>query len=68
MNRLLTWPVIAALSRMIDQGTGLAFRANRNRSPRELPDHILKDIGISRSEILSLTSHGGRDRSRRQRA
>lgn len=33
----------------------------------ELPDYLLRDIGISRSEINSITMFGGRDTSRRQR-
>ncbi|WP_419694727.1 DUF1127 domain-containing protein [Mesorhizobium muleiense] len=33
----------------------------------ELPDYILRDVGITRSEINSITSFAGRDPSRRTR-
>ena len=32
-----------------------------------LDDHILKDIGVDRTEITSLAAHGGFDASRRGR-
>jgi len=53
-----TLPVVGAFSHMI---------GGRDRSLRELSDHILKDIGMSRSEILSLTGFPGSDSIRRQR-
>ena len=69
MNRFFTGPVVGVLSRMFGQGrASMSLGVKRIPMPRELPDHILKDIGISRSEILSLTRFGGHDRSRRQRA
>jgi uncharacterized protein YjiS (DUF1127 family) len=52
-----TSPVIGAFSNMI---------ARRDRSLRELSDHILKDIGMSRSEVLSLTGFPGGDFTRRR--
>ena len=53
-----TLPVIGAFSHMI---------ARHDRSFRELSDHILKDIGMSRSEILSLTGFRGGDSTTRRR-
>jgi hypothetical protein len=64
MNRFFAWPMLATLVRMMEPGLG----AHRVPSPRELPDHILKDIGLSRSEILSVTSFARHDPTRRQRA
>jgi uncharacterized protein YjiS (DUF1127 family) len=33
----------------------------------EMPDYILRDIGISRSEVMSVVLFGGRDVTRRSR-
>lgn len=33
----------------------------------EMPDYILSDIGISRSEVMSVVLFGGRDLTRRSR-
>ncbi|RWP16367.1 MAG: DUF1127 domain-containing protein [Mesorhizobium sp.] len=50
-------------------GRGLRFiRIQRDRRQLyELPDYILRDVGITRSEIKSITSFAGRDTSRRTR-
>lgn len=58
-QRFLAWPVIGTLSQKIG--------VRRDWSMHELPDHVLKDIGVSRSEILSLTRLRGSDQTRRQR-
>jgi hypothetical protein len=63
MNRLFAWAMSGALFRAGEPG----LRPKRIPSPRELPDHILKDIGLSRSEILSVARFGRLDLSRRQR-
>ena len=45
-----------------------ALRIHGDRAHlHELPDHLLRDIGISRSEINSVTMFGGEDASRRPR-
>ena len=43
-------------------------RMARGWSLHNLPDHLLKDIGLSRSEVLSVTRLGWSDPTRRQRA
>ncbi len=58
-QKLHTLPVIGALSHRIER--------RRDWSLHNLPDHVLKDIGVTRSEILSLTRFRGSDRTRRQR-
>jgi hypothetical protein len=57
-HKFFTLPVIGVFSHMIGR---------RDRSLRELSDHILKDIGISRSEVLSLAEFRGGDSTRRRR-
>lgn len=47
----------------------IARAARRYRDRRHLeqaPDHVLRDLGIDRSEIRSIVRHGS-DRSRRRR-
>ncbi|ESZ22344.1 hypothetical protein X737_03605 [Mesorhizobium sp. L48C026A00] len=45
-----------------------SIRIQRDRRQLyELPDYILRDVGITRSEINSITSFAGRDPSRRTR-
>lgn len=52
--------LIAALQQFI--------RLRRDRRVLDgLPDYILRDIGISRSEIESITLYRGRDHTRRSR-
>jgi hypothetical protein len=58
-QKLLALPVIGALSNRIER--------RRDWSSHNLPDHVLKDIGVTRPEILSLTRFRGSDRTRRQR-
>lgn len=42
------------------------IRIQRDREQLyELPDYILRDVGITRSEINSITSFAGRDTCRR---
>lgn len=43
------------------------YMAKVRRHLKELPDYLLQDIGIHRSEIGSITSLGGLDKSRRHR-
>jgi uncharacterized protein YjiS (DUF1127 family) len=44
------------------------MRLRRDRRHlREMPDHLLKDIGISRYEIDSVTEYGVSDPTRRRR-
>lgn len=44
------------------------IRLRRDRLELDaLPDHILRDIGIDRSEIKSITIYRGRDYTRRNR-
>jgi uncharacterized protein YjiS (DUF1127 family) len=43
-------------------------RIARGWSLPNLPDHLLKDIGLSRSEVLSVTRLGWSDPTGRQRA
>ncbi|WP_119274467.1 DUF1127 domain-containing protein [Taklimakanibacter deserti] len=58
-QKLLALPVIGTLSHRSER--------KRDSSLHRLPDHLLKDIGVTRSEILSLTRFRGSDRTRRQR-
>jgi uncharacterized protein YjiS (DUF1127 family) len=66
-----SFPAIGALSQMIGRGMRFVNRASRMRRGRaqlyKMSDHILKDIGISRSEILSVTRFREIDSTRRQR-
>ncbi len=60
-SHLLLLPgLVAALRQFV------RLRQNR-RVLNELPDHLLHDIGIDRSEIHSITFHRGRDHTRRGR-
>jgi uncharacterized protein YjiS (DUF1127 family) len=44
------------------------MRTRRERAHlHELPDHLLRDIGIDRSEIASIIRFGNKDGSRRPR-
>ena len=44
-----------------------AVRLRRDRAIlSEMPDHLLKDIGVSRSDILSVTRFHETDSTRRQ--
>jgi hypothetical protein len=55
-----TAPAVAALSSLVLQGIrGCRARGRRGEAClSELPDYILRDIGITRSEIIA--SFGGR--------
>ena len=67
-TKFFTLPVIGAFSLMIGKSMRPVERSlMRDRSLQALPDHMLKDIGISRSEILSLTRDRGNDSIRRWR-
>jgi uncharacterized protein YjiS (DUF1127 family) len=61
-----TAPAVAALSSLVLQGIRfVGCHARRRRDEAclsELPDYILRDIGITRSEIIA--SFGGRDITR----
>lgn len=47
---------------------GRIMRMRRDRAGLcQLPDHLLRDIGIDRSEIASIAQFNGRDDSRRHR-
>jgi uncharacterized protein YjiS (DUF1127 family) len=58
-------PAGGGLSQILGRGTHFLRRAIRTRRDRahlyEMPDHMLKDIGISRCEILWVTKFGRRD-------
>ena len=59
---------IGPVWQMIGRGMRFVNRANRIRRGRaqlyEMPDHMLKDFGISRSEILSVTRFRVQDSTR----
>jgi uncharacterized protein YjiS (DUF1127 family) len=65
------WAKFLALMRIIEDAVARpdrALQARRNRLRLEkLPDHMLKDIGISRSEILWVTRHRHTEGSARDR-
>lgn len=63
MTRFLPWAAIGVLFRKRDRSLG----PKRTLSTRNLPAHILKDIGLSSTEFPSLTMFGGCARSRRRR-
>lgn len=76
MNTIITTfqqatPIAAIIGGAAFGAFGAVARAIRIRRDRahlhELPDHLLRDIGISRSEIDSVTMFGGKDSSRRPR-
>jgi Domain of unknown function (DUF1127) len=63
--KFFTLPVIGTFSLMIGKSMRLVECSSmRDRSLQELPDHVLKDIGMSRSEILSLATFRGSDATR----
>lgn len=67
-HRFFTSPVVGALSHAIGQSARFVkCPMKRDRSLQELPDHVLKDIGISRSEILSLSRFRGSNSTRMRR-
>ncbi|MEX0406800.1 DUF1127 domain-containing protein [Aquibium sp. LZ166] len=64
-------PATISTANAILAGARMVQRCVRLHNDRahlnELPDHMLRDIGITRSEIMSITSFHGRDASRRSR-
>jgi uncharacterized protein YjiS (DUF1127 family) len=58
-QKFLALPVIGALSNRIER--------RRDWPLHNLPDHVLKDIGVTRSEALGMATFRGNDRTRRQR-
>lgn len=66
-----TSPAIGAVLNMIGRGMRSVHRISRIRRGRaqlyEMPDYMLKDIGISRCEIQLATRYGVTDPTRRQR-
>lgn len=66
-RRGLTRLAFEVLKRQVE-GIRREMRLRRNRRQlREMPDRILKDIGIARCEIDAVTEYGLGDPTRRQR-
>jgi uncharacterized protein YjiS (DUF1127 family) len=61
--QFVTAPAVAALSSLVLRFVGCHARRRRDEAYlSELPDYILRDIGITRSEIIA--SFGGRKMTR----
>jgi uncharacterized protein YjiS (DUF1127 family) len=62
---------LGAIGSAISAVTGYIARQSRVRRERAelyaLSDSMLRDIGLTRSELVSIAMHGGNDRSRRAR-